>query len=99
MHCDVVQSTYKHCNVVRSTVQLCRAPADCERIGCNSPVSANCQLTRKRPVFGRDSLGREQRETPGLVVEWCNKNREWGLIGRDSLEREQREFPSLVRID
>ena len=62
------------------------------RIECNSPVSAHCHLTRKRPLIGRDSLGREQREIP-------NRNREWCLLGRDSLEREQREVPSSVRID
>ena len=68
------------------------------RIGCNSPVSAHCYLTRKRPLLG-DSLGREQREFPALVWEWSNGNREWGLLGRDSLEREQREVPGPVRID
>ena len=69
------------------------------RTGCNSPVYARFHLTRKRPLLGRDSLGREQRETPGLVLEWFNRNREWGLLGRDCLDREQREFPSPVRID
>ena len=68
-------------------------------MGCNSPVSAHCYLTRKRPVLGRDSLGREQRDIPSLVQEWSNGNREWGLLGRDSLEREQREVPIPVRID
>ena len=57
----------------------------------NGPVSANCHLTRKRPLLGRDSLGREQREIPVLVREWSNRNREWGLLGRDSLERKSRE--------
>ena len=36
----------------------------------NVPVSAHCHLTRKRPLLGRDSLGREQREIPVLVWEW-----------------------------
>ena len=62
-------------------------------------MSAHCHLTRKKPLLSRDSLGREQREIPGLVWEWLNRNREWGLLGRDSLEREQREVPSPVRID
>ena len=44
-------------------------------------------------------MGREQRETPGLVREWCNRNREWDLLGRDSLEREKREVPGPVPID
>ena len=37
---------------------------------CNSPVTVLCQLTGKRPMPGRDSMGREQRESPGLVWEW-----------------------------
>ena len=37
---------------------------------CNSPVSALCHLTGKRPLPGRDSLGREQREILGLVWVW-----------------------------
>ena len=39
-------------------------------IMCNSPVSAVCQLTKKRPLPGRYSMGREQGEIPGLVWEW-----------------------------
>ena len=54
---------------------------------------------REEGPVGRDSLGREQREIPGLVWEWSNRNREWGLLGRDSLEREQREVLGPVRID
>ena len=62
-------------------------------------MSAHCHLTRERPLLGRDSLGQEQREIPGLVWERFNRNREWGLLGKDSLEREQREVPGSVRID
>ena len=40
------------------------------RIRSNSPVSALSQLTEKRPLPGRDSIGREQREIFGLVWEW-----------------------------
>ena len=69
------------------------------RIGYNSPVSAQCNLTRKKALIGRDSLGREQREIPVVVWEWSNRNREWGVLGRDSLERHQREVPGPVRID
>ena len=62
-------------------------------------MSAHCHLTRKRPLLSRDSLGREQREIPGLVWEWSNRNREWGLLGRDSRERESREkFPVLFGL-
>ena len=32
-------------------------------------MSALCQLTKKRPLPGRDSMGREQREILGLVWE------------------------------
>ena len=46
-------------------LSIYRAPAD---IRCNSPVSALCQLTKKT-LPGRDSMGREQREIPGLVWE------------------------------
>ena len=82
-----------------------RAPADREAsikdsgFTSNSPVSAHCYLTRKKPLLGRDSLGQEQREIPALVWEWTNENRECGLLGIDSLEREQREVPGLVQID
>ena len=62
-------------------------------------MSAHFHLTRKRPLLSRDSLGREQREIPGLVQEWSNRNKEWGLLGRDSLEREQSEVPGPVWID
>ena len=34
---------------------------------CNSLVSSLCQLTKKRPLPGRSSMGREKRYTPGLV--------------------------------
>ena len=44
-------------------------------IRCNSPVSAVCQLTRKRPLPGRDCMGREQRDIPGLVWEWLAETR------------------------
>ena len=64
---------------------------------CNSPVSVHCQLTRKRPLLVRGSLGREQRDIPGLVREWSHRYRELGLLGRDSLERPQREVPGPVR--
>ena len=47
-------------------------------------LSAHCHLNRKRALPGRDSLGREQREIPGLVWEKSNRNRELGLLGRDS---------------
>ena len=40
------------------------------RMRCNSSVSSLCHLTGKRPLPGRDSLGREQREILGLVWEW-----------------------------
>ena len=62
-------------------------------------MSAHCHLTKKRPLLGRGSLGREQREIPGLVREWSNRNREGGLLGRDSLEREQKEVPGPVLIN
>jgi hypothetical protein len=35
----------------------------------NGPVFAHCHMTRKRPLLGRDSLGRDQREIPVLVWE------------------------------
>ena len=67
------------------------APADREvSIKDSGFTRTGLGVTRKRPLLGRDSLGREQREIPGLVREWSNWNREWGLLGRDSLEREQR---------
>ena len=57
------------------------------RIGWNSPVSPHCHLTRKRPLLGRDSLSREQREIPGLMFEWFEQ--EQGL--RPAGQRQSRE--------
>ena len=68
-------------------------------IGCNCPVPAHSSLTRARAQPGRDSLCGEQRDIPGLVREWSNRNWEWVLLGRDSLEREQIEVPGPVWID
>ena len=54
-------------------------------------MSAHCQLTRKRPLLGRDSLGREQREIPVLVWEWVLQEQGVGSAGqrqaRDGAER------------
>ena len=48
---------------------------------------------------GRDSMGREQRETPGLIWVLVSRNREWGLQGRDKPEQEQREDSGPVWIE
>ena len=71
-------------HVIWHVSPVTRAPADCEASIKDSG------FTRTRPLLGRDSLGQEQREIPGLVREWSNRNQECGLLGRDSLEREQR---------
>ena len=56
-------------------------------------MPAFCQLTRKWPWPGRDSIGREQREITGLVWE--------GLLGTEygHAEQEQREVPGPVCSD
>ena len=55
-------------------------------------MSLHCHLTRKRPLIGRDSLSREQREIPGFVLEWFEQEQGVGPPGqRQSRERESRE--------
>ena len=62
------------------------------RIGCNCPEPAHCDLAEKRPLLGRDSLGHEQREIPGLVWEWYRDEQEVGPAGqRQSREIDHRD--------
>ena len=62
------------------------------RIRCYSPVSALCQLTGKRPLPDRDSIGREQGEIPGLFLV-CLAGPESGACWA---EQEQGEVPGPV---
>ena len=62
-------------------------------------MSLHCHLTRKRPLIGRDSLSREQREIPGFVLEWFEQEQGVGPPGqRQSREREEKEVLGLVHM-
>ena len=61
-------------------------------------MSPHCHLTRKRPLFGSDSLGRDQREIPGLVLELLEQEQGVGPPGqRQSRERAERGSWSAFR--
>ena len=51
-------------------------------------MSQHFQLNRKMPLIGGDSLSREQRENPGIVLEWIEQEQGVGPPGqRQSRQR------------
>ena len=54
-------------------------------------MSHHFKLNRKRPLIGGDSLSREQRENPGLVLTWFEQEQGVGPPGqRQSRQRAER---------
>ena len=66
---------------------------------CNSPVSALCQLTGKRPLYGRDSVIREQREIPGLVWEWLAQTGSGACLAETNQSKSKEKFPVLFGLN
>ena len=69
------------------------------RIRSNSPVSALCPLTGKRSLPGRDSLGREQREIPGLVWEWLAGTGNGACWAETNQSKSRERFPVLFGLN
>ena len=56
-------------------------------------MSALCQLTGKRPLPGRDSMGREQREILGLVWGWLAGTGSGAFWAETSHSNSRERFP------
>ena len=62
-------------------------------------MSTLCQLTGKKHLPGRDRMGREQREIPGLVLE-CLAGTGRGACWAETKQSKSRErFPVLFGLN
>ena len=61
-------------------------------------MSAVCQLTGKRPLPGRDSMGKEQREIPGLVWEWLAGTGSVACLAETNQNKSRERFLVLYGI-
>ena len=62
-------------------------------------MSAVFQLTGKRPLAGRDSMGREQREIHGLVLEWLAGTGSGVCWAETNLSKSRDRFPVLFGLN
>ena len=109
LYCDALKFSFNKIIIVSMFHCHCRALAPWSfhkrykiyktRIGCNSPVSALCQLTGKRPLPGRDSMGRVQREIPGLGWAWLVGTGSGACLAETNQSKSRERFSILFGLN
>ena len=100
------------CHLSPVTCHMSRAPADREASikdsGFTRPGSGvtvlclHCTVPtdqEEAPLPGRDSMGREQREIPGLVWEWLAGTRSGACWAETNQSKSRERFPVLFGLN